>query len=332
MLNSPAHPCRYRHFACPLTGANARLAEKRGSVTPSFQGTCTPYLLLVRLAHQIVACKLAMADREAWYGDPNVADVPLTTLLSDGYNDARRALIGGRTSLELRPGSPDGWSPKLPRFDIDAAAGSMAGLGDPTQPADGDTAHLDVADRDGNMISCTPSGSWLQSSQVIPSLGMSLGTRGQMFWLQDDLPTSLTPGARPRTTLSPGLALKDGEPVLAFGTPGGDQQDQWVLSLFLRIVHHGMNLAETVDAPLFHSDHHPSSFNPRQARPGSVVVESRLPRATLDELARRGHRLNDAGAWALGRLTAVGRQQRDGETILTAAAHPRFQQAYAVRR
>ena len=283
---------------------------------------------------QIEACKLAMADREAWYGDPNAADVPLTALLSDAYNDTRRALIGAHASLELRPGSPDGRSPKLPAYAIDAGtqAGPMVGLGDPTQPADGDTAHLDVADRDGNMISCTPSGGWLQSSPIIPSLGMSLGTRGQMFWLQAGLPTSLTPGARPRTTLSPGLALKDGAPVLAFGTPGGDQQDQWALSLFLRIVHHGMNLAEAVDAPLFHSDHHPSSFYPRRARPGSVVVESRLPRTTLDELTRRGHRVCDAGAWALGRLTAVGRQRRDGEAILTAAAHPRFQQAYAVGR
>ncbi len=283
---------------------------------------------------QIEACKLAMADREAWYGDPDFVDVPLSALLSDTYNDAPRALIGEQASLDLRPGNPDGHRPKLPAFGVDMnpSAPPTAGLGDPTHPPDGDTAHLDVADHHGNMISCTPSGGWLQSSPVIPSLGMSLGTRAQMFWLQDGLATTLMPGARPRTTLSPGLALRDGAPVLAFGTPGGDQQDQWALSLFLRIVHYGMNLAEAVDAPLFHSDHHPSSFFPRRAKPGSVAIESRFPEATLNDLARRGHRLEDAGPWALGRLTAVGCERRNGDTILTAAAHPRFQQAYAVGR
>lgn len=296
---------------------------------------------------QIEAAKLALADREAWYGDPNAADVPMADLLSRAYNDERRGLIGDTASLDLRPGHPGGRTPQLARLAVGRAGlpdgdptgtgSAMPGAGEPNRalagPADGDTVHLDAADRDGNMISCMPSGGWLQASPAIPDLGFCLGTRAQMFWLEDGLPSSLRPGTRPRTTLSPGLALRDGIPALAFGTPGGDQQDQWALTMFLRHVQHGLNLAEAIDAPMFHTDHMPSSFFPRESRPGVVAVETRLPRATLDELVRRGHQLEEVGAWALGRLTAVGADVTgDGKSILKAAAHPRFQQAYAVGR
>jgi len=149
-----------------------------------------------------------------------------------------------------------------------------------------------------------------------------------MFWLEKGLPASLAPGKRPRTTLSPSLALRDGEPYLAFGTPGGDQQDQWALHAFLRHVHFGMNLQEAIDAPAFHTEHAPSSFYPRGARPGHVVVEGRFPKATLDELRRRGHDLEVADDWSLGRVCAAA---RDGE-VLKAAANPRFMQNYAIGR
>ena len=127
------------------------------------------------------------------------------------------------------------------------------------------------------MVSATPSGGWLQSSPVIPGLGFCLGTRGQMFWLRPGLPNSLEPGKRPRTTLSPSFALRDGKPWMAFGTPGGEQQDQWSLILFLRMVHHNMGIQEAIDAPSFHTEHWPSSFWPRVARPGKVVIEGRYP-------------------------------------------------------
>ncbi len=305
---------------------------------------------------QVEAAKLAMADREAWYGDPAASEVPLDDLLSDAYNTERRALIGETASLELRPGRPGGRQPHLARLaDFVAertggprrypAGAAISGIGEPNRslagaanpmpldPADGDTVHVDAADRHGNMISCMPSGGWLQASPAISELGFCLGTRAQMFWLEDGLASSLRPGTRPRTTLSPGLALRDGAPVLAFGTPGGDQQDQWALTLFLRHVHHGLNLAEAVDAPMFHSESFPSSFYPRCSRPGVLSVESRLPAATVDELARRGHRVEEVGDWALGRLTAVGRAAgANGNIILKAAANPRFQQGYAVGR
>jgi gamma-glutamyltranspeptidase/glutathione hydrolase len=285
--------------------------------------------------HTVVECaKLAFADREAWYGDPRYTTVALRELLSAEYNDARRKLVGDTASLQLRPGSPDGRTPVLAdpvavTGPVDAAAGV---IGEPTVRVDGrtrgDTCHVDVADRWGNMVSAPPSGGWLQSSPTIPGLGFCLGTRAQMFWLQPDLPNSLRPDARPRTTLSPSFALREGRPWLAFGTPGGDQQDQWSLNFFLSVVHAEPNLQAAIDAPAFHSAHFPSSFYPRAARPGALVVEDRLDPGVVAELRRRGHRVELGGDWSLGRLSAVA---REGST-LRAAANPRGNQGYAAGR
>ncbi|GGW25514.1 MULTISPECIES: gamma-glutamyltransferase family protein [Streptomyces] len=303
----------------------------------------------------VEGCKLAMADREAWYGD--AAPVPLAELLSAPYNAGRRALIGDRASYELRPGSPGGREPRLSaraRVVATDEPGSIPmGAGEPTvakrptspvpgEPetaADGatrgDTCHLDVVDRWGNMVAATPSGGWLQSNPVVPELGFPLGTRLQMTWLEEGLPNSLTPGRRPRTTLTPSLALRDGVPVLAFGTPGGDQQDQWQLHFFLAVaararVRGGLDLQGAIDAPNWHNDAFPGSFYPRGMRPGSVTVESRMPRAVIEELRVRGHEVTVADAWSEGRLCAVARDPETG--ILSAAANPRGMQGYAVGR
>jgi gamma-glutamyltranspeptidase / glutathione hydrolase len=193
----------------------------------------------------------------------------------------------------------------------------------------GDTVHIDVIDRHGNMIAATPSGGWLQSSPVIPELGFPLNSRAQMFWLEEGLPGSLAPGKRPRTTLSPTLAFENGEPRLAFGTPGGDQQEQWQMALFLRRVHHGLNLQEAIDLPMFHTQGFPSSFYPREMKPGHLCVETSAGEVTLAELARRGHDLERSPPWTVGRLTAA-ELGKDG--LLRAAATPRLMQAYAVGR
>ncbi len=288
--------------------------------------------------HIVVECaKLAFADREAFYGDPDFVDVPIEVLLSDTYNDTRRALVSDGASLELRPGRIEGYGAEItlrtPGRGEDVAHAGAHGIGEPTVPRSdaaghGDTCHLDVVDRHGNMVSATPSGGWLQSSPVIPELGFCLNTRAQMFWLEEGRPASLAPGKRPRTTLSPSFALRDGEPYLAFGTPGGDQQDQWALHVFLRHVHFGMNLQEAIDAPAFHSEHAPSSFYPRAARPGVVAMEGRFPATCIAELERRGHIVDRRDDWSLGRVTAAG---RDGD-LLKAAANPRFMQNYAIGR
>ena len=281
--------------------------------------------------HTVVECaKLAFADREAWYGDPDFAEVPLADLLSPQYAAQRRALVGQAASGDLRPGSPGGRRPVLPDFATaprhDAAAGPWAG--EPTLAHSGDTCHVDAADRFGNLVAATPSGGWLHSSPVIPGLGFCLGTRAQMFALTPGLPNSLAPGKRPRTTLSPSLALRDGEPYLAFGTPGGDQQDQWSLSFFLNHVQFGMNLQEAIDAPAFHTCHFPSSFWPRESFPAAVDVEERAGPEVIEGLRARGHEVTVSPPWSLGRVSAVA---RDGG-MLYAAANARGMQGYASGR
>jgi gamma-glutamyltranspeptidase/glutathione hydrolase len=279
--------------------------------------------------HTVVECaKLAFADREAWYGDPAAFDVPLDGLLDPAYSDRRRALVGDQASLELRPGSPGGRTPRLPAAVLETVEVEvLAGSGEPTF---GDTCHVDVVDRHGNLVAATPSGGWLQSSPIVPGLGFCLGTRAQMLWLEEGLASSLRPGVRPRTTLSPSLALRDGEPVLAFGTPGGDGQDQWSLQFLLAHARFGLDLQEAIDAPTFLSEHFPSSFWPRRAMPGRLAVEARHDPATLQGLADRGHLVEVAEPWSMGRTCAAGRDPGTG--FLVAAANPRGRQAYAVGR
>ena len=218
------------------------------------------------------------------------------------------------------------------KLKSDAKLVAGLGAGEPTVgrmgEVVGDTVHFDIVDQAGNMVTSTPSGGWLQSSPVIPELGFPLGTRMQMFWLEEGHPAALEPGKRPRTTLSPTMALRDGDAYLAWGSPGGDQQDQWITQFFLRHVHAGMNLQEAIDAPAWHSEHFPISFWPRTARPGVLQIETRVPKATLDELDRRGHIIEPQPEWSEGRLTAaskVGRRRR-------AAANPRGMQGYAAGR
>jgi gamma-glutamyltranspeptidase/glutathione hydrolase len=295
--------------------------------------------------HTVTECaKLAFADREAWYGDPKFTDVPIEALLAADYAEQRRRLVGTEASADLIPGvplGPDGPQPKLPAFATEPFGlnpGAMPrldpGTGEPTAQTmgyggrRGDTCHVDAADRWGNLVSATPSGGWLQSSPVIPALGFCLGTRAQMFTLEPGLPATLAPGKRPRTTLSPSLVLRDGEPYLAFGTPGGDQQDQWTLAFFLNHVHFGMNLQQAIDAAEFHTRHFPSSFYPRESAPRTLDIEARAGEAVVTGLRRRGHQVSVTPPWSLGRVSAVAR--RGG--MLYAAANPRGMQGYAVGR
>ncbi|MDB5581464.1 MAG: gamma-glutamyltransferase [Bradyrhizobium sp.] len=284
--------------------------------------------------------KLVMADRDAWYGDS--PDVPLKDILSDAYAKERRALITQQASLDLRPGSPGGRAPSMPRIGAPTPHGQPLrageGGGEPTFAKTraktdsvgirGDTVHLDVIDRWGNMVSATPSGGWLQSNPVIPDLGFPMGTRMQMFVLEPGHTTTLAPGKRPRTTLTPSMVFRDGRPYLAFGTPGGDQQEQWSLSFLLRHLDHKQGLQRAIDAPAFHTDHLVSSFWPRAFAPGGLVVEDRLPEATTKALGDWGHDVTLGPPWSEGWLSACS---YDG-LIMRAAANPRGMQGYAVVR
>ena len=284
------------------------------------------------------AMKLSFADREAYYGDPEHSDIPTDTLLSRAYAAERRALLGAEASLAQRPGRIEGFA-HLAEAAIarakasEEAAGGGVGAGEPTMAhlseKRGDTVHIDVIDRWGNSVSATPSGGWLQSSPVVPGLGMPLNSRAQMFWLDEGLPTSLAPGRRPRTTLSPSMAEAPDGTRHAFGTPGGDQQDQWQLMLFLRLVHSDMNLQQAIDAPLFNTAHFQGSFDPRAVQPGHLMVEPDFGEAVVADLRARGHAVEVAEPWTIGRLTAASRSP-DG--MLRAAATPRLMQAYAIGR
>ena len=294
-------------------------------------------------AHTILeAQKLALADREAYYGD---TDVPLAYLLSEEYCASRRALIADTASHEFRPGEVPGRRPYLPPLRTEytppalarsgAGGGSKGlGVGEPTVAPSGetrgDTCHIDVVDRWGNMVSATPSGGWLQSSPAIPELGFCLGTRLQMTWLEPGTPSTLTPGKRPRTTLTPTLVLRDGRAVTALGSPGGDQQDQWQLPYLLRTIVGGYSPQQAIDAPTFHTTSMPGSFWPRTWEPGGAVVEERLGAEAIAGLERRGHVVTKAGGWTLGRLSAVVRDPATG--VLQAAANPRGAQGYAAGR
>ncbi len=283
------------------------------------------------------ALKLAFADRESYYGDPDFSEIPLEMLLSSDYAAKRRAEIGETATHDQRPGAVPGFEHQAKAFLERASRATVEdagiGTGEPTMAhltnQDRDTVHIDVIDRWGNAVSATPSGGWLKSNPVIPELGVPLNSRAQMFWLDKGLPTSLAPGRRPRTTLSPSMArLSDGT-RLAFGTPGGDQQEQWQLTFLLRFLHHGFNLQEAIDAPLFHTAHLQASFFPRGTRPGHLLVEPSMGEETIRRLRERGHALEVSEPWSAGRLTAASRRP-DG--LLKAAATPRLMQAYAVGR
>ncbi len=284
--------------------------------------------------HTVVeSAKLAFADREAYYGDPDFTDVPMAQLLSRSYNDDRRTLIGECASAELRPGVLSGVPPRLPRF-VHEPLGSGEHLPIPyivpgAGRTNGDTVHIDVVDRWGNLASVTPSGGFLWGGPLVTGLGFSLSTRAQIFALDAGLPNSVEPRKRPRTTLSPSLALRDGEPYMAFGTPGGDMQDQWPLTFLLHHIHHGMNLQEAIDAPTWNSLHFPSSFMTRAASPKVVRMESRVPEPTRAALQKQGHILDLTEPWSLGMTSAVTRST-DG--FLRAGVSPRGLLGYACGR
>lgn len=269
----------------------------------------------------VEAGKLAFADRERYYGDPEFADVPLRGLLSKAYAADRRALIDPRqASLELRPGDP------YPYEGRAAAPTPAPFLG---RAGDGGTTGTRAIDAEGNMFSATPSGGWFYSSPVIPGLGFCLGTRCQIFSLDPpDHPNALRPRKQPRTTLSPSLVLRDGRPRMVFGTPGVDSQDQWTLQFFLNVVDFGLDLQDAIDVPAFHSAHFPTSFYPKEARPGELVVEGRVPPAVREDLAARGHRITVVPAWSENFTTAVAVDPTRG--LLEGAASSRGERHYAL--
>ncbi len=266
----------------------------------------------VEYLHTWIECaKLAFADREAYYGDPKLDHVPFDVLLSKEYGRQRSQLIGPNASLELRPGLINPQAAEYLLGDVLGdnrraltALPSENGAGFGSNHV-GDTTHLDAIDAAGNMVAATPSGAWIPSSPVIAGLGFPLGTRGQMFYLDSRRPNALAPHKRPRATLTPSMVTKNGEPYMAFGTPGGDSQDQWTLQFFLNTVDFKMGLQQALDEPTVHSEHFPSSFYPRLAFPGRVLVEDRLPQEVKNELQKLGHEVITNPDFAHGKVMGI---------------------------
>ena len=274
----------------------------------------------------IETAKLAHADKHKYYGDPDFVYVPMAGLLSKKYADERRKLINpDKASLELRPGDPypyDTYPEKRPK-DLDLGAIDRV-------LQDHGTTGTRAIDADGNMFSATPSGGWIFGSPVIPGLGFCLGTRIQMFYLEEGLAKSLAPGKRPCTSLTPTLVMKDGEPVMVFGMPGGDLQDQGTLSCFLNIIDFGMELDDALEAPKFWTNHFPSLFYPLEARPGRMSIERRVRDldSKVEALKAKGHNVGVSGTWS-GDNTMICMIDRKHKT-LKAAANPRLLRGYAI--
>ena len=263
-----------------------------------------------RYLHTVIeAINLAWADREQFYGDPNFLKVPLTTLLSDRYGATRATLITDTANPALRPGDP--WHNRALLPTADRLGGAAWGPG---------TVHVTTMDHEGNACAFTPSGAWIRAAEVIPALGFPLGTRLSNCQLTQGMPNIIAPGKRPRTTISPSIAMKDGAPWLAFGSMGGDQQDQWQLQFFLNRALFGMNLQQAIKAPKFSSEHFPAQFHPQEYALNRVRIEPGVGPETLAALEAAGHDLDIAPPWTEGYLCAT---ERHPTGMLEAACDPR---------
>ena len=264
----------------------------------------------------IEAMKLAYADREQYYGDPAMAKVPADRLLSPEYTKKRAALIDmRRASLELRPG--DAWNNAARLPEAEKLTPKDWGPG---------TVHVDAVDAKGNMASFTPSGAWISSAEVIPALGFPLSVRMMTFYLAPaHHPNVVAPGKRPRTTLTPSMAFRNGKPWMAFGTMGGDNQGQWLLQFYLCRAVFGMSIPEAIEAPRLSSEHTPGFFAPHASAPNRARIEPRFGAQVLDELRRRGHDLDVAPDWTEGFVSCAAFDEQSG--LIEAGCDPRGSKA-----
>lgn len=251
------------------------------------------------------AIKLAYADRNAYYGDPAFASVPMQGLLSKDYATERRALITDHASVEHRPGNPFAFDPDV---DEPSVRYMPHAQGSPAQSGSGDTTCVVVVDREGNLFSSTPSSGWLLNGAFIAGdTGVPLSNRMQVFDLDPASPNVLVGGKRPRTTLSPSIVTRDDTPYLAICTPGGDNQDQQILNVLLGMLVFDFELQEALEAPRINSLHPHLSFGTHESQPGVLQVEDRIDAQILDALRKRGHKLSVQSAYGISTgVVAVG--------------------------
>ncbi|BCS31181.1 gamma-glutamyltranspeptidase [Luteitalea sp. TBR-22] len=257
------------------------------------------------------AMKLAYADRDRFYGDPDFVKVPMAGLLSKAYAQQRRSLIDmARASREQRPGNPSSFEATP---TADAADPHVTRVG--VTGESGDTTAIEVADKDGNLFSATPSSGWLLGGAFVAGdTGVPMSNRMQAFRLEPGSPNIVAPGKRPRTTLTPTIVTRDGAPFLAIGTPGGDSQDQQILQVLVNVIDFGLPLQAAVDSARFNTLSIQSSFGEHRIEPGVLEVERGVAEATRAALEARGHVLKlypvasyPTGIVAAGVDTATGK-------------------------
>ena len=263
----------------------------------------------------VEALKLAYADRDTYYGDPKFVKIPAERLLSKEYGAERRKQIGPEASMEFRPGNVEPNPPKHPwyvptaRYDIPPALLAK------------DTTCVDAIDKDGVAISITPSGAWLPAV-VAGDTGILLTERAQSFLLIPGHPNELAGGKRPRVTLSPTLVVGPDKNVLALSTPGGDNQDQALLQVLFDTLEFRMNAESAVEAPRFQTEHLVSSFDNHAMSPGSLLLDERLPADVIDELKRRGHKVQVKTRYESGSAPVLIRLYPTG--LIEAGADPYY--------
>lgn len=264
--------------------------------------------------HKVVeALKLSYADRDSYYGDPKFNHIPTEVLLSKNYAAERRKQIGQHASLDFVPGTIDGKKGKHPT-DMEIA---RTKIDDELMARD--TTCVDAIDKDGIIFSATPSGAWLPSV-IAGDTGIPLTERAQQFILVEGSPNELAGGKRPRVTLSPTLVTEQGKPLMALSTPGGDNQEQSLIQLFFDVVEFGMNAQAAAEAPRFQTRHLVSSFDNHAWNRGDLLLDERIPAATIAELSSRGHKIGTRSRWASGAAPVMVRIMPDG--VIEAGADP----------
>lgn len=240
------------------------------------------------------ALKLAYADRDTYYGDPKFSHIPTDILLSKSYAAERRKLITEKASQDFLPGKINGKTGRHP------AETEMASIRIDDALMAKDTTCVDAIDKDGMVFSATPSGAWLPSV-IAGDTGIPLTERGQQFVLVEGNPNELAGGKRPRVTLSPTIVTHaDGKPYLAMSTPGGDNQDQALIQMFLNVIEFGMNAQQAVEAPRFQTRHLVSSFDNHAWNRGDLLLDERIPVAVATDLTGRGHHVEQRSRYANG--------------------------------
>lgn len=276
-------------------------------------------------AHTLIeAVKLAFADREAYYGDPEFVDVPMETLLSKKYAAERRQLIDPNLACPKMP----------PPGNFSGDVGSEYPINNLEHPTgliwEADTSYTCVVDRWGNVFSATPSDPQT-ATPMVPGLGLAISDRGSQSWLDKNHPSSIAPWKRPRLTPNPALAFKEGTPFMVFGTPGGDAQVQAMTQVFLNIVDFDMNPQQAIEAPRMISLSYPNSFWPHTYLPGRLGLEARMSPEIVKELALRGHDIEMWPDWTdrAGGACAILIDRKRG--VLLGGADPR-RESYVIGR